>query len=144
MTLTKKERTIRAHKELIEKYQNPLGKQFFLDTSCPLCSIHNSGDEDDLIDCRGCPMANRSGSIGCSSHKTYDKAISILHPISMSRKVMIKSTVRLVEKSFNLRAKYHEELIKYLRGLPESLFTKKGWTYLSEPRKIDHRVISSQ
>ncbi len=108
--MTKKERTIKACRELAAKYREPKGETFFCDEHCPLCSIHyfpNRGV------CFGCPLAKQYSTVGCSHFSTYQSANKVSAP----------------PEAFNARAAFFDKIIPILEKIPASRFTKRGWEY---------------
>ncbi|KKN88687.1 hypothetical protein LCGC14_0245780 [marine sediment metagenome] len=105
--MTKKEKTIKALIELIDLYRNhnyvPHAK-----SKCPLCTIHWDSEHG----CKGCPLANSYGSMGCTHFTSY---------VDFSR---------TSQKTRERRAKFHEDLIKFIKPLPTKQFTKGGWKFL--------------
>lgn len=110
--MTKKERTIRACRELAAKYREPEGEKFFSYADCPLCLMHYC--------CGGCPLANEDGFRGCGKFRTYQKAVQ--HSQYNQRAC----------KTFNARAAFFDKIIPILEEIPASRFTKKGWKYFDE------------
>lgn len=111
--MTKKERTIKACRELAAKYRKPEGKEFFRYAECALCKI--SGKMLSYQDnCYGCPLADKNGQQGCGKFRTYRNALN--------------------EKrgAFNARAAFFDKIIPILEKIPASRFTKRGWEYFSE------------
>ena len=111
--MNKKDRTIKAHRQLAEKYRSGEG-EFFAIVSCSLCLIHASygGRRNG---CCGCPLANENGNTGCFYFKSYMRAYDTKTP-----------------ESFDLRAQFHEKIIPILEKIPAERFTRKGWTYFNE------------
>lgn len=112
--MTKKERTIKACRELAAKYRNPEGKRFFHDEYCPLCIIH-------LCGCEGCPLANEDGALGCYYFNSAKAAMK-----------MSKQTDCVPNPAFNARAAFFDRIIPILEKIPASRFTKNGWKYFDE------------
>ncbi|KKM61140.1 hypothetical protein LCGC14_1534710 [marine sediment metagenome] len=111
--MTKKERTIKACRELAAKYREPEGKGlFFRRDSCPLCLIH---DPNYSAGCVGCPLADKGGDTGCIDFRTYKRA----------------NRCR-TSYSYNARAAFFDKIIPILEGIPASRFTKRGWKYFDE------------
>ena len=126
--MNKKQRTIKACKELARKDRNPRGETFFNADSCPLCPIHHGGSN-----CQGCPLARKGGLIGCYRFKTYIEAkeAKVKFPdLSVTR---VKShQVKNIKSTFNARATFFDKIIPILERIPASRFTKKGWRYFEE------------
>ncbi len=109
--MTKKERTIKACRELAAKYRKPKGEVFFSYTECPLCSIPYNALFDD---CEGCPLADEDGERGCGKFRTYREAYSG-YP-----------------EAYEARAAFFDRIIPILEKIPASRFTKRGWKYFDE------------
>ncbi len=115
--MTKKERTIKACRELAAKYREPEGKVFFDFGKCSLCVISGRSARDNG-DCLGCPMASsgKTTEWGCVDFTSYEEAVC---------------ADRYNEKNsaFEARAAFFDKIIPILEGLPASRFTKRGWKY---------------
>ncbi len=107
--MNKKERTIKAHRQLAEKYRSGKGR-FFEVGYCSLCLIHRLDGK-----CHSCPLANECGRMGCCDFMSYDAAVYRRSP-----------------EAFELRAQFHEKIIPILEKIPAERFTRKGWTYFNE------------
>ena len=68
--MIKKEETIRAFEKLSFKYRHPWGREFFDVATCALCKIH----EGILNKCKGCPLADKDGNIGCGDFVSFEEA----------------------------------------------------------------------
>jgi hypothetical protein len=108
--------TIWAVDRIIYKYLNPqkfdVMEDYFEVRNCPLCEIHRVY-YDSIIDCTGCPLANKHGGYGCELFESFRTACEKRTP-----------------ENFELRAKFFKVLKEKIRDLPESRFTKRGWEYL--------------
>jgi len=124
--MTKKEKTIKACKVLIERYKHPSGHKFFNSSSCPLCTIHYICG--DFMGCSGCPLSDKDGNQGCNYFETYKKA----HTYYLRFLHCSTNDVKEAPKVFIDRAKFFEKIIPILKKIPEKRFTKKGWVYFSE------------
>jgi hypothetical protein len=85
MVTTKKEKTIEAFKELIDRYDNPFKadgylKEFQGIKSCPLCTIHLKNLYTSTTpSCNGCPlMSNSDLSFGCVEFESHQKVRKII------------------------------------------------------------------
>lgn len=117
--MTKKERTIKACRELAAKYRDPEERGFFMHITCTLCRIFKVRwlfwRWRYSPNCKGCPLARETGGMGCGSFKTYRAA-------SLSRS----------RDAFEARAAFFDKIIPILEGIPASRFTKRGWKYFDE------------
>lgn len=134
MGKTKKERTLEAHRLLINKYElvlqeisfhfndtiitdfirNDIGLSMAVE-DCPLCHIHFIKDGN----CKGCPLANRLGNIGCIGFSSYSAIIMSTH-------------ISELKKALKRRILFHKTALISLKYKPERFFTKSGWEYFSE------------
>ena len=127
--MNKKERTIKACKELINKYRNPIGKEFFYSNSCPLCDIHYKKHKFTIYPCKGCPLAAKHGFIGCFDFKTFIIAENKYDSNNLYNSNNLTETTL---KAFEDRAKFFEKIIPILEKYPNKRFTKNGWKYTEE------------
>ena len=113
MSLSKKERTIKAYKKLISLYRDPpKGHAFCNRVVCPLCAIHDPG-------CKGCPnrRLNRS-NCDSSLSPTLGQVVHFRgRPSHLDRADAIEQII---------------EIIEILKDIPSSRFTVKGWRYFKE------------
>jgi len=126
--MTYKQKTLKACKELSDKYRKPKGKEFFSNKSCPLCQIYLKRYDGIKFTCtcKGCFMADKSGNTGCCYFKTYQLARNIYwqsFPPSSSMKEI-----------FELRAKFFDKMIKELKEYPARKFVPLTWTYFKISR----------
>lgn len=130
--MTKKERTIKACRELAAKYRKPEGEHFFRIDSCPLCPIHNIGDYANG-GCRGCPLSlnynavgyesDKCGAAGCNEFSSHLKAENYYFECRMPIKP---------NPAFEARAAFFDKIIPIFEKIPASRFTKRGWKYFKE------------
>lgn len=115
--MTKKERTIKACRQLAAKYREPEGKVFFILESCPLCKLHTLGACDN---CQGCPLAKENGNEGCYEFDSNDIAQGYYEEHDEKLEP---------NPAFEARAAFFDRIIPILEGIPASRFTKKDWKY---------------
>ncbi len=144
---SKKARTIAACAELAAKYRNPDGKTFFLVLNCPLCIIHNTVHvENPMLSkgtrtCVGCPLASKTGEVGCTRFDSYDNAhqdyIRNMDRCEGEDYDSIDMDTPIVcgykgEPSIHFlrRAMFFDHLIPILSELPPERFTRAGWVFL--------------
>lgn len=127
--MTKKERTIRACRELAAKYREPERKLFFIWEGCPLCYLHKPGKAP-VENCRGCPLASAKGTFGagCFGFNTTKKAMKLVG----QGHIGLRDESVIVQKAFNARAAFFDKIIPILEKIPAKRFTKKGWEYFNE------------
>ena len=113
--MTKKERTIKACRELAAKYRAPEGKTFFALEVCPLCTVH----ADTVNECHGCPLALMDGDEGCYQFNSNERAFDYYE----------ETDIIAPNPAFNARAAFFDKIIPILEGIPASRFTKRGWRY---------------
>ena len=123
--MTKKERTIKACRELAAKYRKPEGEIFFLDKTCSLCTLHRT-----FHYCKGCPLSNERGELGCFHFASCKRArcVATERLFHMQSKVRHKD-LKYIASAFNIRAAFFDKIIPILEGIPASRFTTKGWKY---------------
>ena len=128
--MTNKDRTIVACEELAKKYRKPQGKQFFLSDDCSLCKINRGAG---LMECKGCPLADRGAEVGCTKFTSYRKAIKFLSKGTKFRSIdLTYGGDRKTSVTFTRRAEFFEKIIPILKKIPAKRFTKVGWTYFKE------------
>lgn len=143
-----KELTIKAHKELIEKYLNPEGKIFFNPNYCPLCLIHrNDILKFGATNCQGCPLASSEGKQGCIEYESYRRAMEA-HTALLIRAELNPSSPMKIPRymtgvpdyiinrfylAFQRRARFHAHIAEVLELYPKAQFTKQGWKYFNIP-----------
>lgn len=120
---TKKQRTLKAVRDLEEKYRFPDGQEFFNADFCALCHIHNTGGVFYLSRCIGCPLAAEDGQPGCMDFSTYLEA-KIAH-----KRIEVSPRAR---RTFNARADFFKKIYPILEAIPPERFTKRGWKYFNE------------
>ena len=125
--MTNKERTIKACKDLIVKYRSPLGRVFFQYDECPLCDIHHISDRK----CKGCPLANKEGWMGCIDFKSFDRAAAVMD-IMISTIIYDGRKLTGALKRYETRAKFFEKIIPILEAMPNKRFTREGWKFTEE------------
>lgn len=125
--MTKKERTIKACRELAAKYREPEGKTFFSTVSCPLCDIHEG-----FYDCIGCPLADDCGEDGCVEFTTYLEAAEVARVNGCFKIPTPESAKMPIQRAFDARAAFFDKIIPILEKIPASRFTRKGWEYFDE------------
>jgi len=131
MNKKKKQRTIRACRELARKYRDPQGEYFFTYDDCLLCKIHFFRNFiDSKNNCLGCPLANKDGKKGCIEFKSFNKAYKKFNEIS-SLSTFFYEDLK-TPKEFIKRAEFFEKIIPILERIPAERFTKKGWRYFDE------------
>jgi hypothetical protein len=118
--MTNKEKTIMACHETIYKYRHPwefAPDDFFNTFTCSLCKLFRNVD----YKCKGCPLADKDGKMGCVNFVTYKSALRYFNRRKSSK----------VEKNehFENRAQFYEMLIGIIEKLPEERFTRNGWQY---------------
>lgn len=118
---TYKERTIDACKELIDKYENPDRKDFFLSCCCPLCQIYYYKKHT----CKGCFMSNFGGSMGCINFRSFKEASENLKIIEDY--YYTDESMKYLKK----RAKFFRKIIPILKKIPAEQFTPSGWKYFN-------------
>ena len=123
--MTNKRKTISACRQLIKKYENVnKNTSFFKHAECPLCDIHYIW----LDNCKGCPLANRNGTIGCPSFKTSRRVLELTEGFISSRRVINDE----LKKACQARADFFKKIIPILENIKEERFTKEGWKYFNE------------
>ncbi|KKN88694.1 hypothetical protein LCGC14_0245850 [marine sediment metagenome] len=108
--MNKKDRTIKAIEYLIVEYKAHNYIPYI--TNCPLCILHRRHPFPKS--CKGCPQACIEGGIGCILFDSYPKSPS-------------SPTYQVAQ---DIRAAFHERLLKKIKRLPPSRFTIRGWKYL--------------
>ncbi len=112
--MTYKERALTAWKKLAWKYRNPEGQTFRENKSCPLCLVYfylgiKRWRPPNLANyCRGCPMGDKDGYMGCVDFKTYGGG---------------------PERDYAARAKFFEKTLPMLEKVPARYFTPSGWRF---------------
>ena len=107
--MSNKRKTIAAVKELIALYET--GKHVIGNSdTCPLCSIHLIDTAWKRSSCRGCPLADKSGDIGCINFSSFKAAAS---------------------GNIQIRIEFHKKILPILEKLPPYRFTKKGWKHVA-------------
>lgn len=120
--MTKKERTILAVEELIKRYTEKIPselRKIGYVKHCSLCAIHFNLHAE--FSCRGCPVADEDGDIGCGifAYGKYKRgSFGAIRANRQSRKA-----------ACDYRAKCYRELLKEIKMWPKERFTKKGWIY---------------
>ena len=131
--MTKKEETIRAFEELSFKYRHPWGREFFDLDSCSLCKIHSgSGDE-----CKGCPLADKDGNMGCGNFASFGEARMSLNLINkglFNTRFPSKKNHPNVPDSFIAKAQFFEKYLEVIKTIDAERFTNKGWKYFEIDR----------
>lgn len=117
MNKSYKVRAIEAAHKLIEKYENrPRGETLPMGfNSCPLCHIY--GPMLTNSTCKGCPLANHNGNLGCKEFISYPNNWY---------------TYNMKIKKYKQRIKFWKKVIPILESLPAKIFTPSGWRYFSE------------
>ena len=135
---TYKERTIKAFERIIRKYRDPLGRRFFAYPDCPLCSIHAYGDIDgyEPVSCRGCPLADIDGRVGCTSFISYIYAYTAIKE-SLSGMRYVSNVSASIKEAFDARAKFFEKYLSVIKNIPAERFTREGWKYFDELDRDD-------
>ncbi len=134
--MTKKERYIRAWVELIKKFRNPIGNVFFNEATCPLCIVSGSS-------CRGCPLANKYGGMGCMDFVSAEMASAAIDKALDKGTYKLDGYRRVVEiddetaQAFNACADALEKYLPVIKNIPSQRFTKEGWTYFDELSRYD-------
>ena len=125
--MTNKEKTIKAFKELIERYMRPIGQSFGHWDTCPLCEIFHvrrrklsRSRKSTIKDCQGCPLADKNGEMGCINFESYPHvdADSKFTPFSIKQ-------LEALER----RAKFFEKYLPIIEKMPARKFTISGWSY---------------
>jgi hypothetical protein len=120
--MTHKEKTLKAWKELEEKYLNPSGRVFFNARECPLCKIH-----DVWSGCLSCPLTGVVRRVGgCLDFTTYKNAF-----VCHCQGVYILKNGK-PSKAFRDRAEFFRKTYPILEKIPAKRFTPTGWTYFKE------------
>lgn len=114
----RKQLTIDAIEKLIFRYKYPtLNMHKFLDPrQCPLCKIHKIRNM-----CRGCPLANIGGSIGCIYFKSFKALAEHRH-----------GNVEKYYQALHERGKFFEKILPMVQKHKRSMFTDNGWQYFSD------------
>lgn len=124
----KKERTIEAMEEIALRYRKKnQSEALFISSHCPLCRVHQSKTTPWAGSCKGCPLADDGGGMGCLEFKSYRKAYDsgykhslVLSGAGYSRKALLK------------RAKFFEDYaIPAMKDIPKKQFTKTGWKHFN-------------
>ena len=133
--MTKKELTIKACKELAERYllEKNILRWFSTDT-CPLCTIHLVRELlfDFSAICKGCPLASRDGSAGCVEFETYQKLFRLYPPANV---LNTYEKTQLFKEACQARARFYIKIIPILENISEERFTKEGWIYFKELKR---------
>ena len=127
--MTKKERTIKACRELAAKYRKPEGRLFFCWLGCPLCHIHKPHP---CTICDGCPLAETYSPPalhrpGCYQFRTAQNARKLVGDIYKGKGH--KKQNHMTNDAFDARAAFFDKIIPILEGIPAERFTKRGWKY---------------
>ena len=131
--MTIKEETIRAFEELSFKYRHPWKEEFFDEDSCPLCKIHS----DIVYECKGCPLADKDGNIGCEDFVSFEEARMSLNSINkglFNTRFPSKKSHPNVPDSFIARAQFFEKYLEVIKTIDAERFTNKGWKYFEIDR----------
>lgn len=145
MIVTYKEKTMRACKELIYKYEHPTGKEFFSIPECPLCNMYYSRKGEDPR-CIGCLLANKTAgrnaktfAHGCEEFSTYILARGKLASMNVGfHDILYKS--EMLKEEFSNRASFFKMIIPILEKIPAKRFTPSGWIYFKE---LDRKWLPS-
>ena len=110
-----KQETIKAIEEIIHRYDNPKKYKylFFNSKQCPLCKLHKKYNV-----CRGCPLANVQGTIGCIdfySFKSIKKYRYSIHYEAYLRK----------------RGEFFKKILPIIKQYKFEYFTDIGWRYFA-------------
>ena len=137
--MTKKEQTIKAWKELIEKHKKPVGRRFFHTISCPLCTIRQH-----IFGCNGCPLSNRDGLIGCTDFASYKNLKNLSKTercedgtMCFDSDYFCRQINEKLNEAFNKIVESLEKYLPVLEKIPAERFTKEGWTYFEELDRND-------
>jgi len=117
--MTNKEKTIKAIEKIIEKYEkftDNLNDYSNINT-CALCKIYYTSKHVKPF-CRGCILANEKSKQGCIRYNSFKRMQNILHKGYYDKKI------------FQNRANFFHKHLEYIKSLPTSQFTKRGWKYL--------------
>lgn len=137
--MTRKDKTIAACRELIEKYRHPEGKMFFNRKHCLLCDIYYKSDakRSEEFPCAGCFMGD-NGPDACSFMITYSLAANYLYHIIPLEEVHFTG--------YEIRARFHELAIPILEKIDEKYFTPDGWEYevFDEIRELDRKLAEGE
>ena len=125
-----KREIISACYDLIQRYESPKGKMLFFNRTCSLCHVV-SGNILTMM-CRGCPLANKSGVVGCIGFATYKAASNsyrnVLSNVGLSKCYPNNKPT----KEFIARANFFRKIIPILEKIPAKRFTPSGWEYFVE------------
>jgi hypothetical protein len=107
--------TVQAILEIIHRYRHPKEyvHLFFNSMFCPLCAIHKNYNI-----CRGCPLANVAGSVGCINFISFKLAV-------------YHHTKDDCNYYFNKRAEFFEKILPIVERRPFQYFTNMGWRYFA-------------
>ena len=151
--MNKKDKTIIAIKELIDRYEHPMNNVnyggYFDERYCPLCEVHKTHSErfpdigvPIVTTCKGCPQAEKNGKAGCCFDRTYEDAEQ-WHEDDIGRMFNTSDIIKVsfpkdkpVPKEFIKRASYLKKLLKIIKNQPPIRFTRKGWWYFEERETI--------
>ena len=128
--MTKKEKTIKACKEMIFRYRNPLNYDFFKEKYCPLCKVHLT--KINAIYCKGCPLADILGQTGCIYFRSFHHARNAHSSFSI---LYTSDAIDRWKEAALRRAEFFEKIIPILEKIPEKRFTKNGWRYFDEIKR---------
>lgn len=115
--MTKKERTIKAVKELIEAYKTGEYSPLY----CPLCKIHWFASSNNLMNCIGCPnYQEEQGNCPASNFNTY----SFKGPAN------------------EYRIEFWEKVLPILEETDDITFTRRGGNFdFNKLREIDISIV---
>jgi len=131
--MNKKERTIEAMKNIAKRYrEKDQAGGLFTSLTCALCEIHKNHGGRFGNDCRGCPLADKIGFMGCIDFRSYNEAYE-------SRKFQPIRTIptygwleQYDRKKLLARARFFENYaIPACEDIPEKQFTKRGFKYFN-------------
>lgn len=115
--MIKKERTLKACRELIEKYRHPKPEDVFFNCDCcPLCKIHLN-TRAEVRRCLGCPLADERAKADCKNFSSYNEAVKAIF---------------WKKCTFEKRAQFFEKIIPILEKLPAKRFTRRGWEFTGD------------
>lgn len=139
---TMKERTITQWKlvpmatsDLLQRAKN--GEKFtvraFGGTTDEMCILHLRNSKPEGC-CVGCPMASKSGKVGCTNVLPYKDIVSKLyrrgkHYDTVVGFILNQEDFLELENEFVKYIEFYSNNLEYIQGMDDRYFTETGWRY---------------
>jgi hypothetical protein len=126
-----KQKAIEALIDSIEKYDNPIGEQFFTIYDCRICSIYKLKN---YPSCKGCMFANKDGKHGCYEFKSIQNITALLGDSDedYSEKCDIEFIADNIYLFRIVAVRLKLKVLPIIVSLLQERFTPSGWRFFRE------------